>query len=874
MDIAEKCDLYDKSFEGAKLWLQGTSHSWLLILDNADDPILNYSIFLPTASKGRVLITSRVSACENLQTAGKDHYESLNQETAIELLFKASGIKSSLYNTHDVDARTIVNLLGCHALAVFQAGVSISQGICDFDKYAKTFERQRQRLLELSPNLERSQYGNVYATFEVSATYLRNRRDQAAADALELLNCYAFMNFTNFPEAAFEAAWQNSRDLCPDVQSDTEEEINDLSPWHRSKLPSFMREDSSEDLDTISLREAQSLLASLSIVVLELPAHTTRMHPVTHMWARDRLEKHKNSINIWLGALAVLCCSIKSPYQQEALWVQLQPHVEWIKKPSPGDYLHSNEFHLHQSFFRLSSVLHKLRADKAVMEMLRMCFIEADQSWTKTTYSEQIRKLYGRCLLNFGDVKEAIRILEYVVKDRERLAEDHPDKLSSQHDLAVAYEANGQIDAAVKLLKHVVKIREALAEDNPNRLTSQHTLAIAYRANGQVSEAIKLLESIVKIKEKLAEDYPDRLASQHELASAYRANGQVGKAVKLLEHVVNIHKKKLAADHPDRLTSQHTLAIAYRANGQVNKAIHLLEYIVKIQEKLAEDHPSRLASQHELASAYQANGQVGKAIELFEYIIEVEEKLAKDYPSRLTSQHELATAYRVNGQVGEAIKLLEYIVKIREKLAEDHPDRLASQHVLAMAYESNGQVGEAIKLLEYIVKIKEKLAEDHPSRLASQYELASAYRANGQVGKAIELLESIVKIREKLAEDHPSRLASQHSLAVAYRSNGQVSEAIKLLEYIIKVRKEKLAEDHPDRVASQHNLAIVYRENGKVDQAIKLLEHVVKIEEKKLAEDHPSRIISQRALARAYRENGQVDKAEEIEDRLIPEIKQ
>lgn len=154
MDIAEKCDLYDKSFKGARSWLQETSHSWLLILDNADDPSLDYSLYLPTASKGHVLITSRVPKCVNLQTAGKDHYESLSEKTAVELLFKASKTDLSLYSTHDVDARNIVELLGHHALAIVLAGAFISQGICDLGDYAKTFQKQRQQVLETSPDLE------------------------------------------------------------------------------------------------------------------------------------------------------------------------------------------------------------------------------------------------------------------------------------------------------------------------------------------------------------------------------------------------------------------------------------------------------------------------------------------------------------------------------------------------------------------------------------------------------------------------------------------------------------------------------------------------------------------------------------------------
>ena len=67
------------------------------------------------------------------------------------------------------------------------------------------------------------------------------------------------------------------------------------------------------------------------------------------------------------------------------------------------------------------------------------------------------------------------------------LADDHPNRLASQHALAVAYEANGQIKEAIQLLEHVVAARKTtLADDHPSRLASQHTLAKAYQANGQI----------------------------------------------------------------------------------------------------------------------------------------------------------------------------------------------------------------------------------------------------------------------------------------------------------------------------------------------------------------------------------------------------
>jgi tetratricopeptide (TPR) repeat protein len=462
----------------------------------------------------------------------------------------------------------------------------------------------------------------------------------------------------------------------------------------------------------------------------------------------------------------------------------------------------------------------------------------------------------GRCLEVEGRIREAVKWLEESCQSREALDEDDSDLLLSQHALAMAYEADGQVQKAVELLEHIVKVEEkTLAEEHPSRLTSQHALARAYQADGQVRKAVELLEHIVTVEEKtLAEEHPSRLASQHALAMAYQADGQVRNAVELLEHVVKVEEKTLAEEHPSRLASQHTLAMAYQADGQVQKAVELLEHVVAVHEKtLAEEHPSRLASQHVLAGAYQADGQVQKAVELLEHVVAVHEKtLAEEHPSRLASQHALARAYQADGQVQKAVELLEHVVAVREKTqAEEHPSRLASQHVLAIAYEADGQVRKAVELLEHVVAVHEKtLAEEHPSRLASQHTLAMAYQADGPVQKAVELLEHVVAVREKtLVEEHPSRLASQHTLAGAYQADGQVQKAVELLEHVVAVHEKTLAEEHPSRLASQHALAGAYQADGQVQKAVALLEHVVAVKADSLRDDHPPRLASVEALA-------------------------
>jgi hypothetical protein len=83
-------------------------------------------------------------------------------------------------------------------------------------------------------------------------------------------------------------------------------------------------------------------------------------------------------------------------------------------------------------------------------------------------------------------------------------------------------------------IKFLEQSSNSLAEDHPHRLASQHTLAGAYRADGQVGKAVKLLEHAVAVREKvLAEDHPSRLGVAARARSGIRSRrtgGQGGRA--------------------------------------------------------------------------------------------------------------------------------------------------------------------------------------------------------------------------------------------------------------------------------------------------------------------------------------------------------
>ena len=752
------------------------------MLDNADDPNVDYQRYFPAGPSGVVILTSRSHHCQQYGTTKYVPLEGLSEVAACELLFKAAKIADDNRPTLRDDAHEVAVLLKSHPLALIQAGAYVGKGHCTFLKYPYVYSQQRKRLLEFRPNQAQSRYGDVYTTFEASAAALRATNSEAVQDALVLLPILAAYGPSRLPLPLFEAAWEGARRVSLNVFPSTNDDhlMPRLTAWHVAHLPSLIPT-GAKMWDSFRLVEAVDLLKAFSLVSTDNydGYSSVSMHGLVHAWARDRQNTSEQHV-AWLRA----GCLIALSYDDDLLWRkqarQLQSHLQAVMSWEMSTIFGSEPAQMvAYALTRCGALLNEMRDDAILSALLQRLFtyfgldrLTVDARWLGLYH------LSGLHLFNYGKIKEAVVVLKEVVRIKtQTLAEDHPSRLASQHELARAYKANGQVKEAVVLLEEVVGIEaQTLAEDHPSRLASQHELAGVYEANGQVKEAVVLLEEVVRIRaQTLAEDHPERLASQHELARVYEANGQVKEAVVLLEEVVGIRAQTLAEDHPERLASQHELARVYEANGQVKEAVVLLEEVVRIQAQT----------------------------------------LAEDHPDRLTSQQVLAGVYRANGQVKEAVVLLEEVVRIRaQTLAEDHPDRLMSQHELARVYRANGQVKEAVVLLEEVVRIQaQTLAEDHPDRLMSQYELARVYEANGQVKEAVVLLEEVVRIRaQTLAEDHPDRLTSQHNLAVLFWKLGRCQEALEMMRHVVRTQEHVFDEHHPERENSEDWLKIFERE--------------------------------------------------------------
>ena len=584
IDIANKCEIQDRTLDGARLWLANINEEWLCIMDNADDRYIDYATYFPSGHKGSILMTTRNQDCSKHSTVGQETLDNLDPEDATTLLLKASEVNEDLWQVRQSAAKEVVDVLGLHALAIIQAGAFIKKRLCSLEEYPREFQVQRHRLLQFRPKQAQSTYGDVYATFEVSAHVLEESSDQQDSDALEMLRLLAFLHFDRVPELMFIQAWNYAQEIPTHDEDKSSQDVTTLSHWHSSRLSGFMRH-SSGKLDILSLRLTADVLTSFSIITIN-ESHDISMHPLAHAWAKDRLKKPCQKA-AWTCTASALALSIERYGVHQPLWRRLQSHIELCVDLRPDDCFHEKPLEMSQVFYRFSWFFYVMHRDSkaiallaSILENLGTAFPQGSKNYVI------IQELTARCYAHLGHHKRALKLLEEVVEIRKTtLGPEHPSRLASQHELASAYMGNGQHRRAAELLEEVVEIRKTtLDPEHPHRLASQHELARAYMGNGQHRRAAELLEEVVEIeKTTLDPEHPDRLASQHTLAEAYMDNGQHRRAAELLEEVVEIQKTTLDSEHPDRLASHSALARA--------RTLLRIECANQVQRDIADINP-------------------------------------------------------------------------------------------------------------------------------------------------------------------------------------------------------------------------------------------------------------------------------------------
>ena len=605
--MGKLCGAGAETFQQVKTWLANRPHSWLLIIDNADNPKINYAAYFPSESRGNIILTTRNPQCRVHAAVNCEDLDHLDFRDAKSLLFKAAGMTESSLENNQKAGEKVVQSLDFHTLAIIQAGAFIKNHHFSLEQYSILFKTEEKRILEYSLTQEESTYGSVFATFEISATHMQSSQDQSAADALSLLQILGFFHFQEIPESIFSRA----RDEAIFIRDHTNrgrpvDEIYQLSELQASRLPLFMMQQNETALNLfLPWRETLNLLESYSLIKISRSGEDLwfSMHPLVHTWTRIRQELATRKQS-WRAAGSIIALSIRG-LEYDMFNEKLRSHVGAYLDHPIAEYLTDmSMLEISQTHYHICYFLLRWYEISKVRQLLKMH--DTFKAWTSATGISGIyvQCLNAECLIREGQPKEAVELLEWL------LYTEHSDDLYVQAVLSNAYIASKQHEKAISLLERMVKMREEIeGAESALILRLYRQLGSAYGENGQSEEAITILKHVVEIRVKtLAPAHLDRVASEIYLGIAYVNTKEYEKAAEIFQQVLEKLDTTKTPDDELILISQHRLAQAYigMGSGHYRKAIKLLEQVIRIRERTLEpDGPWLLQLQEWLEEVYR-----------------------------------------------------------------------------------------------------------------------------------------------------------------------------------------------------------------------------------------------------------------------------
>ncbi|KAG9795848.1 Lipoxygenase, partial [Aureobasidium melanogenum] len=447
--------LIDTTSKGVLRWLANIKESWLLILDNCDDSMMDFAAYMPSRG-GSIILTTRLTECKILGTWA--NLDDLGRDTATQLLLRASGYGRDNQEAHIPAAEAVVSSLGQHALALVHAGAYIKKGLCTLDEYVPSFRKEQARLMKFKPQQQASRYGSVYATFEVSAEALASSADHDCALALRLLNLLAFLNREAVEEDIFsrasdqchkmEKAWEKNGMQCPkcpavssteyDRVTDELARIDHLHIWHCEKARSS---GVVENQATTRLRFARTRLADLSLIRVD--DNKISMHPLVHEWAQTRLDKTALT-TAWEQTVSILALSAVDLY--------CPGHEEHNTPPpwlAPAMGLVADIYFALEEFSIGATVLEK-RVN------LQSSYLRLDDN-RRLSSLRKLAQVYTR-LDDSRKLKQVVELLEEVIDDGQKTI--HTDFKDSKLTEKVLAYAQWNLAQARRTRQSVVGIRD------------------------------------------------------------------------------------------------------------------------------------------------------------------------------------------------------------------------------------------------------------------------------------------------------------------------------------------------------------------------------------------------------------------------------
>jgi tetratricopeptide (TPR) repeat protein len=497
----------------------------------------------------------------------------------------------------------------------------------------------------------------------------------------------------------------------------------------------------------------------------------------------------------------------------------------------------------------------------------------ARQEYTASfAWQRQADALAGR-----GRHREAQPLYEKALAIRRKvLGEEHPDTVSSYHNLANNLDAQVRHSQAQPLLEQALAIRRrVLGEEHPATAESYNALAMNLDSRGRYREAEEGHRKALAIwRNVLGEEHPDTVTGYNNVAFNLWRQGRYREAEEGFRKALAIRRKVLGEEHPDTATSYNNLAASVNDQGRYKEAEEGYRKALAIWRKVrGEEHPLTAASYDNLAHNLDAQGHYAQAQPLHEHALAIRRKvLGEEHPDTAHSYNNLANNLNDQGQYVQAQPLYEKALAIcRKVLGEEHPHTAQTYNNVALNLSMQGKYAQAQPLFEQALALRRKvLGEEHPHTAESYNNVAFNLDGQGRYAQAQPLLEKALAMNRKvLGEEHPSTATSCNNLAGNLEAQGRYALAQPLYEKALAINRRVLGEEHGNTAAAYVNLAANLDAQGRYAQAQPLHEKALAICRKALGEEHRHTAISCNKLAISLAAQGRHAQAQPLYEKAL-----
>jgi tetratricopeptide (TPR) repeat protein len=602
-------------------WLDETSHSWLVVLDDLADPA-DLDGLWPTGPTGRVLVTCADAAAVprgmRILPVGL-----FNSREALSYLMG----RLSANPAQRLGAIDLVSDMALEPTALTQASAVLASTSLSCHNYHESFVRRRQQLTDSS--------GAPPSASAVTWTLSWERADQLApgGSVPSLLALAALLDGAGIPGTVLTA------------------------PAAAGYLASGGRSRAGGDGARTALA-AMERVALLTITTATAPP-TVQVSPVLQAALRAAMPD-----GLLDQAARVAADALLQAWPEPELpgWPAsgLRSCTAALRQIA-GNRLWADGCHpvLHRAG---DSLDHALLTGPAVDHWRDLVRTSDQLLGAGHPHTILAGQRLAEALLAAGRPEDAVswfqRLIDTLVV---QLGPDHDDVIGAWLRLGHALVAAGQPQRAISVFERVLPdFEQVRGPEQAGTLGARDELAAAYLAAGRPSDAIAVYRRALADRERTqGSRHPQTMTTRHGLADSYLASGLVKEAVAAYKRVVADRERALGPDHLDTIRARYSLGAAYQRSGKTVAAERAYEQArIGFDLVLGPRHPDALRSRAELAQVYRQLGRYGDAralllgtVDRLEQILPPGDPLITEMREILTDIGDELSRYRVDAVV-------------------------------------------------------------------------------------------------------------------------------------------------------------------------------------------------------------------------------